>query len=689
MAAEAAPLPSLEAQHHEEYIDYSEDESTVPVVATRGSNHSSFSANAHFVTDVSENIETLPLDLDHQTADVQVDDVAVSMAVGALEGDDLENAATGDNENIDLVDESGKEAEDASFNENEISWEDGPGDERDADLGESHLNPGKEDWLLVDEDAHIVTDEQNPGDDMVEDEEAESHETNQAPNDSSIVFESIDTNPKEVGAAYVDSTSGEQQAIEVQASEADGDAHEIDYYGDGNASADALAEVDDTHPEHHNIDDENLGNAPIDQDVEDHAMGDNDEPQHQLETESNVAVTDGDGANVQELDGEAVDAPEYATTGDGDLSDHEQVEYDDEVLADVRSSISADTPSHGDMEIPVITVSYKGVDYPFFYGSPDSEGKECFFNDMTLLHCKMEGVLAGFRRELATELGPFDELVFQIDELGLEFAEVSLHPLDMKPLLTHSKSSQSEAFSDITLGQIISVFDSLVKNQDPDASKPLYAFLVTRPNCKKRWLSLVDDAYNGKGLDEICYYFKSQAPSEVPEIMDDEPGLIGEEDNDDAAAWPQSPGESDQGDQNDDQSQAENIDINEDDDVGDGITGEDDAQSQVAAGEDASQPRIDAVEELGIETTIDTEVSLMDESTAVADIDTVHSTDMAEMMVDQQPQQPEDKGNADCSLATPCFYPCFCICITCASVLAAYHMAEEDGPQYDTPVRRT
>lgn len=36
----------------------------------------------------------------------------------------------------------------------------------------------------------------------------------------------------------------------------------------------------------------------------------------------------------------------------------------------------------------------------------------------------METLLAGFRDELVNEIAHEDELVFQVDELGLEFAEV-------------------------------------------------------------------------------------------------------------------------------------------------------------------------------------------------------------------------------------------------------------------------
>jgi hypothetical protein len=71
-------------------------------------------------------------------------------------------------------------------------------------------------------------------------------------------------------------------------------------------------------------------------------------------------------------------------------------------------------------EYPAITVQYKGEEFPLF--SITSEG---FFTSTSILHDNIGSLLAGFRDELANEIATEDELVFQIDELGLEYAEVS------------------------------------------------------------------------------------------------------------------------------------------------------------------------------------------------------------------------------------------------------------------------
>ncbi|OBR14065.1 Conserved glutamic acid-rich protein [Colletotrichum higginsianum IMI 349063] len=704
MAIEAAPHPGLETQQHEEFIDYSEDDSAAPVISSKGSNSNSFSSTVKFVVDPSENPEELLSNTDHQSQAIDLQVEADSEAISVIadthfdgdgadffDADDTEaanqlDATETDGGYFDDTENPGEakvtEHEGIDMNENEISWEDGPSNEQDAEKDNSNKNndiakPINDDWQLVGEGEHAVHDATNSNEDVSDHGEAESHETDHALEVHSNASGNLAEETEATSGVNVDPVSGGEQAAGSYDSKADGDVNEIEYPEDQDIdnSVDASQDGHDARADGQNAIQEGLGNAASKQvDAEDHVMGEDFESQLEQVIEGSIAETD--GVNEEHHDSEVADVPVYAAP-DEETSDREHVVYDDEMLADARSSVSAETPSNEDMDIPVITVSYKGIDYPFFYGAPDSEGKECFFNDLSLLHCKMEGVLAGFRRELASELGPLDELVFQIDELGLEFAE----------------STQSDVFSDITLGQIISVFDSLVKNQNPDASKPLYAYLSTRPNCKKRWLSLVDDAYNGKGLDEISFYFASRAQSEAPEIIDDdEPDLIGEEDNADAAAWPQSPGESEHGDQDDVEVQRESAEINEetndDNDVGDGIAVDDGLQPQGAVDKHTLEPDASAAEDVDAEATmVDTEVSLMDDSATAEAVLTVEAAEVADVAEDQQPQHHEENGNTDCFLSTPCFRPNFCLCITCASSFNADQMVEEDSLRYESMVQ--
>ncbi|KAI8288505.1 hypothetical protein K4K56_007856 [Colletotrichum sp. SAR 10_98] len=634
MAAEAVPPPSFEAQGHEEYIDYSEDDAAAPAVAAQNSNRTSFSANAHLVT---ENYEEAAesVQVDDQSIDLQAVEVTTVASDALPDGSGQDLLEASNSESATMANQAPQDIEDLSFNDNEISWEDG-NDDQAGDASAAHLDAEQSDWQLVDDDIHLAEEESDLPKGIADTEEKPQGDEEDA-HESTGNAENVHDNAQGLSGADAEPLL-QEQISDLQGADADGDLHEIDYFDDSNAAVDASMDTAaEMQPESNVLDQEDVRNTHSDREDTDRAVDENDGSFSPHEAEDSVIAVEEeeeDDAHNQDLNGQANDAEEYTATGE-DTSIHDRMDYEDELLANVQSPDSDDAPSNDDTEIPAVTVSYKGVEYPFFYNSPDSEGKECFFDDLSLLHCKMEGVLAGFRRELANELGPFDELVFQIDELGLEFAE----------------STQPDLISDITLGQVISVFDSLVKNQDADASKPLYALLVTRPNCKKRWLSLVDDAYNGKGLDEVSYYFASQAQSEMaePEILDDEPGMVGEDDNADATAWPDSPAESKHDDQDDAQAQDLDEDVpsaleeaaNEDDDVGTGIAEEDDATTvDDTVDESAFDAELTAVvEDLdGEATMVDTDINLLDESTVVADTDVVESNPMTEVMEDQEPQ---------------------------------------------------
>lgn len=49
-----------------------------------------------------------------------------------------------------------------------------------------------------------------------------------------------------------------------------------------------------------------------------------------------------------------------------------------------------------------------------------------------------------------------------------------------------------------------------MKNKDPEASRPLYCYLLTRPRTSKRWHALIEDAYQGKSIDEVFFSFHDQ-----------------------------------------------------------------------------------------------------------------------------------------------------------------------------------
>ncbi|KAG6035175.1 hypothetical protein E4U40_002830 [Claviceps sp. LM458 group G5] len=184
----------------------------------------------------------------------------------------------------------------------------------------------------------------------------------------------------------------------------------------------------------------------------------------------------------------------------------EDVDEDaDEVLDETEAVEAGENRGEGSdtdsNQYPAITVQYNGDEFPCF--SANSDG---FFSHLSLLDESMQTVLESFREELANELLAADELVFQVDELGLEFAE----------------SSSPDLLANFTLRQFTELFDVLVKNQDPDDTRPLYTYLFTRPNTSKRFDFLMESAAEGMGLDQVNHIYEPPMPlAHVVDIGDD------------------------------------------------------------------------------------------------------------------------------------------------------------------------
>jgi hypothetical protein len=129
------------------------------------------------------------------------------------------------------------------------------------------------------------------------------------------------------------------------------------------------------------------------------------EKQDDFEEHGDVAAAHPEESEPEHLEIQACDEMDQEEGEDrSEQDEHSQQEY-------------SDTDDH---EFPAITVHYKGDEFPFF--SVSSEG---FFSQLSVLDDSLKSLLSGLREELASELSAGDDLVFQVDELGLEFAEVS------------------------------------------------------------------------------------------------------------------------------------------------------------------------------------------------------------------------------------------------------------------------
>lgn len=166
----------------------------------------------------------------------------------------------------------------------------------------------------------------------------------------------------------------------------------------------------------------------------------------------------------------------------------EQVEAQDEQSTDDSDDDQGELPT----SCPDISVNYRNSEYPLIHGQSNADVQMGFFEDVTVLDLTVDNLLSRFRQELVDDIGPQDELVLQVDELGLEYAE----------------STHREHLSGVTLRQLHEIFDQLAKNQDPDVTRTLYTNLLIRPHPAKRLELLIDEAFNGKGLDEIIYCFQ-------------------------------------------------------------------------------------------------------------------------------------------------------------------------------------
>ncbi|KAI1087728.1 hypothetical protein F5B19DRAFT_497092 [Rostrohypoxylon terebratum] len=135
-------------------------------------------------------------------------------------------------------------------------------------------------------------------------------------------------------------------------------------------------------------------------------------------------------------------------------------------------------------------ISYGQTDYRLFAKSEDDDPNQYFLRDMSTMELPLGEFLANLREVIADELSILDELVMHVDGLGLEFSE----------------TSSGGMLEEWTFGDILGLYDNLVKNDGVEAAPCLYMYLMVRPNCYKRLVALLDSANAGRGLSEIAVY---------------------------------------------------------------------------------------------------------------------------------------------------------------------------------------
>lgn len=202
---------------------------------------------------------------------------------------------------------------------------------------------------------------------------------------------------------------------------------------------------------------------------------------------------DGNGqADENEHDADAVDPlPEGAQSSDVLDDEYDESAYS---MEDGNAYNSQDFAAAQ----PDVTFCYRHDEYSLFAESPDDDPNTYFLADTEALNQPLCDFLTKIRGIIAGEVSPQDEIVLRVDGLGLEFGETTTR----------------EFLDRTTFGQIIDLHDRLVKLDDAAASRNLYVYLITRPNCLNRFGELTSGATDGKGLSSFERYFDAPSPAD-------------------------------------------------------------------------------------------------------------------------------------------------------------------------------
>ncbi|OBT86447.1 hypothetical protein VE02_05349 [Pseudogymnoascus sp. 03VT05] len=133
-----------------------------------------------------------------------------------------------------------------------------------------------------------------------------------------------------------------------------------------------------------------------------------------------------------------------------------------------------------------IAVSYQGSEYALVASSESDDPDSYFLKDSSVLKEPLCDLFAVLRDILHDEIPAGDELVFTIDDLGLETCETSI------------------ANTEITFSQMVDLHTTLIRNDGADTWPTLFVTLATKSEFGRFFANLVEDAQKGKGLREVA-----------------------------------------------------------------------------------------------------------------------------------------------------------------------------------------
>ncbi|KAI0181011.1 hypothetical protein GGR52DRAFT_567259 [Hypoxylon sp. FL1284] len=194
--------------------------------------------------------------------------------------------------------------------------------------------------------------------------------------------------------------------------------------------------------------------------------------------------------------------PEQLHTPESPYEENEEV-----VVPSAQDSAKADGCPIPAATRHTVYVSYHGIDYRLFAESKDDDPSTYFLPDTSALDFKLGKFLSSLREVIAEEVSPLDELMIQVDGLGVEFSE----------------SSSCELLESYTFGEILSLYDKLVQNDGDESSTDFYLYLIVGPNCLKRLVALFESAKSGRGLSEIGVY-RDSVPADEDQASQSQAG---------------------------------------------------------------------------------------------------------------------------------------------------------------------
>ncbi|KAI0816361.1 hypothetical protein GGR55DRAFT_685957 [Xylaria sp. FL0064] len=217
------------------------------------------------------------------------------------------------------------------------------------------------------------------------------------------------------------------------------------------------------------------------------------------------------GDNTNDQTGDDNEAPQAGSPSSNN-SDSEPTEASrtrdiEDEQNDEAKAADAKTPATGisDRDNPIeladrygVYVSYGETDYQLFARSDDDDPNQYFLTDRSVLDVPLAQFLISLREVISEEISPLDDLVMEIDGLGLEFSE----------------STTPDFIGKFTFGDLVVLYDKLVKNEQAESSPPLYTFLTVKPNCTRRMMALGESANAGRGLSEVGLYREASSIGE-------------------------------------------------------------------------------------------------------------------------------------------------------------------------------